>query len=52
LQCRLEALAALGVFWYDLYVFLEDDLLGRGRTNHPMELAPVGRSPGGSARRA
>ena len=45
-----ETLQAFGVLVHRPDIFLEDDLLGRGGTDHFREPAQVGRAPGGPAR--
>lgn len=49
LQGLLEALEALGVCRHGSDVFLEHELLGRGRTDHLTEPPQGGQAPGGPA---
>jgi hypothetical protein len=51
-ECVCKTLQACGVLVHRPDIFLEDDLLRRGRTDHLREPAPVGRPPGGLARLA
>jgi hypothetical protein len=51
-ECLLETPQAFRVCMDSPDVFLKDQLLSRGRTDHLREPAPVGRPPGGLARLA
>ena len=50
LEFLFETLEAFGVFVDRSDIFLEDDLLRRGGTDHLAEPSQVGRAPGGPAR--
>ena len=49
MEFLFQTLQTFGVFVDRPDVFLEDNLLGRGRTDHLAEPAQVGRAPGGPA---
>ncbi len=49
-ELLFETLQTFGVLVHRPDIFLEDDLLGRGRTDDFREPAQVGRTPGGLAR--
>ena len=49
LQFLFETLEAFGVLMNRTDIFLKDDLLRRGRTDHLREPAEVGRAPIGPA---